>query len=128
MSGWTQAASPGRGRWRPPPPIRPPAAARAASTHIEAPDLRVVLSEHLEARREALHEAAAAVVTESCAPGAAGAAQQQQDGEQGAPGRCGSRCGSHCGGHCGGLLEEQGGGGRVELRRACFGAYSYLNL
>lgn len=80
-----------------PPPFPP---AGAASTHIVVPDLRVVFSEHLQARGEALHEAAAAVVAQRRAPGGAGAAQQQQQPQDGAQG---------AGSHGGALLEEQGG-------------------
>lgn len=72
-------------------------------THIVFPDVRVVFSEHLQARREALHEATAAVVADACAPGGAGEAQeQQQDGEQ--------RAASHSDGP---LEKVSEGGGRV---------------
>lgn len=74
----------------------------AVCTHIVIPDVRVVFSEHLQARREALHEATAAVVADGCAPSGAGEAQEQQDGEQSAAG------------HSDGPLEKVSeGGGRV---------------
>ena len=66
----------------------------AVCTHIIVPDVGVVFSEHLQARREALHETAAPVVTDGCAADGAGERQEQQDGEQRA-----SR-------HFGGLLEK----------------------
>lgn len=65
-------------------------------TYIVIPDVGVVFSEHLQARREALHETAAAVVADGCAPAGAGRRQEQQDGEQ------------RAGGHSDGLLEEAG--------------------
>lgn len=67
----------------------------AVCTHIVLPDVRVVFSEHLQARREAFNKTAAAVVTDGCAPNCAGRAQEQQDGEQ------------RAGRHSGGLLEER---------------------